>query len=315
MERRNLGGTDEAVPVLGLGTWPLAGYMGAVDRSEATGLIRSAVDQGVTFLDTAEAYGDTETILGEALREGYRERVFLATKVSTDYSRKGVRRAAEASLRALETDHIDLYQLHNFEASVPLEETLEEVLRLREEGLIRFIGVSNFNSEQLAEALELATIDSNQVNYNALNRSPEREHLDFCGKNRVSIIGHSSLAKGLLTGKYKPGHQFAPEDERSGFSGYYGDALAYYLAAVESLAEVARGWKLTPSQAAVNWVLAREEVSSLLVGPKNEKQLAESIEAVGLLTPNERRKLRAEMDKVLDKHNLPPLCPFPEQLV
>lgn len=315
METRNVDGTGEAVSVLGLGTWPLAGYMGAVDRSDATRLIRSAIDQGVTFVDTAEAYGDTETILGEALRDGYRKRVVLATKVSRDYSRKGVRKAAEASLKALGTDRIDLYQLHNFEASVPLEETLEEVLRLREEGLIRFIGVSNFNSEQLAEALELAPIVSNQINYNALNRSPEREHLDFCSKKEVSVIGHSSLAKGLLTGKYKPGHQFAPDDERSDFSGYHGDALAYYLAAVESLGEVARRWEITPSQAAVNWVLAREEVSSLLVGPKNEKQLAESIEAVSLLTSQQRQKLRVEMDRVLDKHNLPPLCPFPEQLL
>jgi aryl-alcohol dehydrogenase-like predicted oxidoreductase len=315
METRKLDGTDEDISVLGLGTWPLAGQMGAVDRSGATRLIRSAVDRGVTLVDTAEAYGDTESILGEALREGYREKVFLATKVSRDFSREGVRRAAETSLRALNTDRIDLYQLHRYEEAVPLEESLEELIRLNREGHIRYIGVSNFNKEQLRRALKAAPVVSNQINYNALNRAPEEEHLDYCRERGVSVIGHSSLAKGLLTGKYKPGHRFAPDDERSDFPGYYGDALAHYLAAVESVAEVARGRGLTPTQAAISWVLAREEVASVLVGPKNEKQLAESIEAAGALSPAERGELRKDLDGVLHRHNLPPLCPFPDQLV
>ena len=289
--------------------------MGTVDRRGATRLIRRAVDQGVAFLDTAEAYGDTESLLGEALKEGYRDKVYLATKVSRDFSREGVRRAAEASLRALQTDRIDLYQLHRYDPSVPLQETLEEVARLQEEGLIRHIGVSNFDNRRLAEAVKIAPIITNQINYNALNRAPEKEHLQFCKEQGVRIIGHSSLAKGLLTGKYEQGHRFSPEDERSQFEDYTGDALAYYLAAVEDITAVAQKWGITTVQASLAWVLAREEVASVLVGPKKEKQLNESIRATEALSPDGRAHLREELDRILDRHKLPPLCPSPNQLV
>lgn len=315
MEQRTLNGTGESVTVLGFGTWPLAGQMGAVDRSQATSLVREAVDRGITLLDTAEAYGDTESILGEALGEGYREKVFLATKVSHDFSRKGVRNAAVASLKAMRTDRIDLYQLHRFDNSVPVEETLEEVTKLKEEGLVRFIGVSNFTKEQLIRAQSVAPIVSNQINYNALNRNPEGEHIDYCSEAKVSIIGHSSLAKGLLTGKYAPGHRFARDDERSTFPGYSGEPLERYLRAVEELSAVASDWGVTPVHAALAWVLARQEVATVLMGPKNREQLLESLRALEAVPGEKRPGLRAEMDRVLDKHALPPLCPFSDQLV
>ena len=289
--------------------------MGAVDRSKAVNLIRHAIDSGVTFIDTAEAYGDTESILGDALADGYRERCFLATKVSFDFSAAGVRKAAERSLQQMRTDVIDLYQLHNFDSSVHLEETLGTVRELQESGAVRHVGVSNFSAEQLAKATEILPVVSNQINYNALNRSPEKTMLPAAYEANISILVHSSLAKGLITGKYEPGHQFAEDDERSSFEGYSGEPLRRYLTVVKELAHIADDFGLTVAQGAVAWLLARKEVTNVLVGPKTPEQLEESLAAVEKTSADSREELRSRMDEVLDRHDLEPLCPFPEQLV
>jgi aryl-alcohol dehydrogenase-like predicted oxidoreductase len=315
MEHRTLGPTGESISALGFGTWPLAGMMGSVDRSQAVSLIRRAIDSGVTFIDTAEAYGDTEEILGEALADGYRQRCFLATKVSHDYSPAGVRKAAEWSLLQMKTDVIDLYQLHNYDQSVPLAETLRAVQELQDSGSIRHVGVSNFSTSQLGEATETARVVANQINYNALNRSPERELLPAAFDANVAILVHSSLAKGLLSGTYSPGHTFESNDERSTFPGYSGEALKRYLTVVEDLKGVASDFGLSMPQASLAWLLARPEVTNVLVGPKSAEQLEEALAAFEKTSPEDRVELRNHMDQVLDRHDTEPLCPFPNQLV
>jgi len=315
MEFRNLANTDHSISSIGMGTWQLAGMMGTVDRKQATGLIRKAIDRGITFVDCAESYGDSEKLVGEALSDGYRDKCFLATKVSTDFSAAGVEKAFKKSLNGLKTDWIDLYQIHSYDPETPVEETLRRMASFQEKGYIRYCGVSNFTVEQLRQARHVLPVVSNQINYNALNRSPEKQMLRYCNREKISVISHSSLAKGLLCGKYEPDHVFASNDERSGFPGYSGKLFADYLAMVEELQKVAAEYNLNIIQAVINWLLAREELTSVLVGPKSIAQLEESTRAAGALTVRSRAVLREQMDKVLDTHDLPPLCPFPNQLV
>jgi aryl-alcohol dehydrogenase-like predicted oxidoreductase len=289
--------------------------MGAVDLKSTKALVRNAIDRGITFIDTAELYGDSEQQLGRALTEGYRDRCFLATKVGKDFTARGVRRALENSLRALGTDRIDLYQIHWFNPEVPVDETLQSIANLHKNGYIRYCGVSNFTVEQLLQANKIIPIVSNQINYNPLNRSPEQRMIDYCFQERISVISHSSLAKGLLSGKYKSDHSFASDDERSTFSGYSGELFAKYLVIVRELKEVAEDERLNLVQAAIIWLLAREEVTSVLVGPKSLSQLEEAAGALTNLAPEGRIALRRKMNEILDSYDLPPLCPFPNQLV
>jgi aryl-alcohol dehydrogenase-like predicted oxidoreductase len=289
--------------------------MGHVDRSQAVSLIRRAIDAGVTFIDTAEQYGDTERILGEALSEGYRDRCFLATKVSKDFTATGVRRAVERSLRDMRVETIDLYQLHRFDNSVPLEETLGAVRELQLSGAVRHIGVSNFSAIQLVRATETAPVVANQINYSALNRNPERGLLQAACEANVGVLVHSALAKGILTGKYAPGHVFASNDERSSFPGYSGESLRGYLTVVKELQAIAADYGLTMTQGALGWVLAREEVTSVLIGPKTIDQFEESTSVLCRTSADNRNELRRRMDEVLERHALAPLCPMKHQLV
>jgi aryl-alcohol dehydrogenase-like predicted oxidoreductase len=315
VEYRQLGMTGEQISIVGLGTWQLAGMMGAMDRHQSTALIRTAIDRGITFIDTAEQYGDSERQIGKALSGGYRDKVFLATKVSTDFTAAGVEKALKNSLKALETERIDLYQVHRYDPHVPVEETLQAMASLQEQGLIRYCGVSNFTVEQLQRAQRVLPIVSNQINYNALNRSPEKRTIDYCRQERIAVISHSSLAKGILSGKYAPDHQFASNDERSTFPSYSGDLFRKYLAVAGELKQVAESEGISPTQSAIIWLAAREEVASVLIGPKTVSQLEESAEALVRLPPARRTALRERMNAVLDSSDLPPLCPNPKQLV
>jgi aryl-alcohol dehydrogenase-like predicted oxidoreductase len=186
---------------------------------------------------------------------------------------------------------------------------------LQEEGSIRFCGVSNFTVEQLRRAQKIVPIVSNQINYNALNRSPERGMLEYCAQHHISVISHSSLAKGILSGSYGAGHRFAPGDERSTFPGYSGELFGKYLAVAHALKQAAEAEGFKPVQAAIIWLLVQEEITSVLVGPKTVSQLEDSVAALTVRAPALRPALRERMNAILDSSDLPPLCPFPNQLV
>jgi len=236
MKNRTLGKDGPEIPVLGLGTWSIGGGMGTIDDETAIATVRSAIDGGMTLLDTAQAYRTSETVLGEALRDGYRQRCFLATKVSDDFSPDGIRSAMENSLTALQVDYVDLYQIHRWNPDYPVEASMETMVRLQDEGKTRFIGVSNYNAEQMAAALQCAPFNTNQLRYNMIDREIETEHTAFCEREGIGILVYSPLAKGLLTGRYEPGHQFAADDTRSGFPRFEGELFANYLAVATELA-------------------------------------------------------------------------------
>lgn len=276
MKLRSLGANGPRVSAVGLGAWPIGGGMGVLDEQQSIATVRAAIDAGITLLDTAQAYRTSEATLGRALADGYRDRCFLATKVSGDYTRAGVRAAMENSLQCLGVDHVDLYQVHSWPGeAVPIEETMEEMLRLQSEGKTRWLGVSNFSAAQMAQTLQVAPIVSSQPRYNLIDREIEAQDLPWCHANGIGNLAHSPLAKGLLTGKYRPGHVFPADDERSGFERFQGDALSRYCALTDRLTEVARDKGITMVQLAIAWCLRQPAVSSVLVGAKTEAQVAE----------------------------------------
>lgn len=276
MQHRQLGANGPEVPVIGLGAWPIGGGMGVLDEKRAIDTIRAAIDMGVTLIDTAQAYKTSETTLGKALADGYRERCFLATKVSGDYSRSGIRSAIENSLRELRVDNVDLYQVHSWRGDTyPIDETMDELTRLQQEGLVRHIGVSNFNAQQMAQAHALAPFVSCQPRYNMIDREIEAQDLPWCKANGVGNLAHSPLAKGLLTGKYRPGHVFAEDDERSGFPRFQGEAFASFCAVTDKLSVIAGDKNLSMVQLAIAWCLRQPAVSCVLVGAKDEDQVRE----------------------------------------
>lgn len=227
IESKPLGTTGIMVPALALGTWQ---YQGGVNP------LREGIDLGVTFIDTAESYG-TEEVVGDAI-QGIRDRVFVATKASPRHFRRDdLIRAAEQSLKRLNTDYVDLYQLHWPNYTVPIEETMSAMERLVTSGKVRFIGLSNFSAREVAQAqrcLASNLIVSNQVRYSIVDRTIEDELLPFCRSKQIAILAFSPLDTGIANLRYF--------DQR------------------DVLGQVARRVGKTPVQVALNWCLCRDSV-------------------------------------------------------
>jgi aryl-alcohol dehydrogenase-like predicted oxidoreductase len=287
MQTRQLGKDGPQISVLGLGAWPLGGGMGTLADQTVVEITRTAIDSGITLVDTAQYYRTSEATLGKALKEGYRERCFLATKVSFDYSRTGIRAAMENSLRQLQVDYVDLYQIHGWDPKVPIEESMETMAQLQQEGKTRYIGVSNFNAAQMERARQTAFFHSNQPRYHLLAREIEREDIPFCEQHGIGILAHSPLAKGILTGKYKPGHQFPPDDERSRDPRFQGEGFARGLAVAAKLKSVADDKGISMVQMAIAWLLRLPAVTCVLVGAKSAAQVKEHLGAAEITFSSE----------------------------
>ena len=277
MEYRQLGTDGPEVPVIGLGAWPLGGGMGKMDEQTAIDVARCAIDEGVTLIDTAQSYHASEERLGMALKDGYRDRCFLATKVSTDYSPEGIRKAMDASLRQLDVEYVDLYQIHGWNALYPVELSMEAMAELQEEGLTRFIGVSNFNADQMKRASTVTTFHSNQPAYNMFRRDIEAVDIPYCEEHGIGILAHSPLGKGLLTGRYQPGHEFPDDDERKGR--FEDETSAAQFALADRLAAVAADKGINLVQLALAWILRQEAVTCVLVGAKSPDQIRDHLGA------------------------------------
>ena len=295
MKTRQLGKDGPQVPVICLGAWPLSGGMGACPEDQAIRTVHAALNAGMTFIDTAEAYMTSESVLGKALR-GRRHEVFLATKLSFEHTSEHIAVAIENSLSALGTDYVDLYQVHSPRLQYPIADTMAHLLKLRDDGKIRYLGVSNFSAQQHVAAARHGALHSSQPQYNMLYRKAEEEILPTCLDIGIGVIAHSPLARGLLTGKYQPGHRFPGSDTRSGYEIFgparFDSAYAY----VEKLTAWAadRGRDLV--QLAIAWTLAHPAVTSSIVGAKTPEQALHNASAAEwTLTESEL----AELDGIL----------------
>ena len=277
METRPLGKDGPQVSTICFGAYPIGGDLGVVPESQAIATVQAAVDAGMTFIDTAEGYGTSESLVGKAL-QGRRHEAFLATKLSGDHTPEHLARAIDGSLTALDTDYIDLYQLHSPKPE-PIEETMGHLVRLREAGKIRYIGVSNFSADQTREALEFGPVHSSQPMYNLLHREAEESVLPFCLENGVGVIPHSVLAKGRLSGHYRPGHEFPEGDNRRGRDGFYGEVFQATFEVTAQLKSWAEDHGRDMVQLAIAWTLAQPSVTSGLVGAKSPEQVLHNAKA------------------------------------
>ncbi len=294
MEYRRLGRTGLKVSPLCIGCWRMGGNQ--TDEETSLTILRAAIDAGINFIDTADVYtgGHSERIVARVL-EGRRSEVVLATKCrgrtgpgpnGEGASRKHILAACEASLRRLGTDYIDLYQIHHWDGTTPIEETMRALDDLVRSGKVRYIGCSNFSALQICQALWAADraggapFVSVQPHYNLLDRSPERELLPFCQESGIGCINYSPLAGGLLTGKYRRGEEPAA-DSRAGreprLRQRLDDRTYDRLEALEAYA-TQHGRTLT--HLALAYLLAQPFVTAPIVGATSVAQLQESLGAV-----------------------------------
>lgn len=278
MERRNICKDGPEVPVIGFGAWPIGGGMGNIDDDAAIRTVQAAIRAGQTLLDTAQAYRKSEELIGRALAGCENKDVYIASKVSgwgggDGYNKQKILEAIDASLASLNVEALDLYQIHSYREPPSIEEQMETMLELQQQGRIIRIGVSNYGLEHLERAWKVGQFHTLQPRYNMFARGIEGEIIPWCREHGVGILAHSPLAKGLLTGKYKPGHVFPDDDERKGIQFFQGKLFADLNVAVEQLKVIAGHKGLTLSQLAIGWTLRLPEVTVCLAGSKNEKQI------------------------------------------
>ncbi|MEV7724565.1 aldo/keto reductase [Streptomyces sp. NPDC087917] len=317
MEYRQLGTSGLKVPALsfGAGTFggsgPLFGAWGTTDAQEARRLVDICLEAGITLFDTADVYsaGASEEVLGAAIK-GRRDRVLLSTKAGLPVgdgpqdagtSRSRLIRATEDALRRLGTDHIDLFQLHAFDAAVPVEEVLATLDQLVRSGKIRYVGVSNFAGWQLMKSLAAAERHgfpryvAHQVHYSLVGRDYEWELMPLARDQGVGAMVWSPLGWGRLTGKLRRGRPLPPGSRlhRTADSAPPVED-AYLYDVVDALDEVAAETGRAVPQVAINWLLRRPTVSSVIVGARDEEQLRQNIGAIGWeLTPEQVARLDA----------------------
>jgi len=303
METRRIGGLE--VSVVGLGC---NNFGGRLDAAATARVVHAALDAGITFLDTADIYGGTlsEEYMGQALKDR-RHQAVLATKfgMKVDEQHQGakpdyVRRALDASLGRLQTDHIDLYQLHQPDPTVPIADTLGALNDAVQAGKVREIGCSNFSAAQLGEAPAAvaeggARFVSVQNEYSLLKRDPEAEVLPECERQGLAFLPYYPLANGLLTGKYRRG-QAAPAGVRIQPGGRYDDLLSpANLDRVEALIAFAEARNRTLLELAICWLLSRPQVASVIAGATSPEQATTNAQAASWrLTPDEL----AEIDRI-----------------
>ncbi|MDG0870443.1 aldo/keto reductase [Candidatus Lucifugimonas marina] len=301
MDTRQLGTNGPDVSVICLGAWPLGGGMGVIPDKQAIATIHASIDAGANFIDTAEGYRTSEGVLGKALK-GRRDQVFLATKLSGDQSVEHMAEAIENSLRLLGTDCIDLYQLHRPQFEIPIEDTMANLEKLRDEGKIRYIGVSNFSGDHHRQTAKHGTIHSSQPRYNMLTRQVEDDVLPACEELGTGVIPHSVLAKAMLSGKYRPGHVFPSDDERVSKPEFHESVFIPAMKIVEKLLAWAGDHGREGPQLAIAWCLANPVVTSCIVGAKTPEQAVYNAEAAEWkLSENDM----AELAEILGDFRLP----------
>jgi len=327
MEYRTLGPSDLRLPVITFGAWAAGGWMwGGSDRRDAVNAIRAAYDAGITAIDTAPIYGQglSEEIVAEALTGIPRDRVQLLTKFGFRWdvkqgefgmhsqdnegrpievykyaARESVIHECEQSLRRLRTDHIDLLQHHTPDGTTAISETMEALELLVQQGKVRYAGVSNYNVEKLDEARKHTLVVSDQLPYSMLKRGIEAETVPYAVQHGLGIIAYSPLERGLLTGKIKPGHVFAPGDHRAGHKHYRPQNIEQVHRMLDALRPIAADKGCTLGQLVLRWTMDRPGITVLLVGARDAQQAVQNAAAVQVrITTEERARIDAAVEAV-----------------
>jgi aryl-alcohol dehydrogenase-like predicted oxidoreductase len=320
MEFIDIPGTSIRASRIALGTWAIGGWMwGGSDEREAIKTIHAALDRGINLIDTAPVYGfgHSEEIVGKALAlGGRRSRAIIATKAGLDWKNgkpfRNARKArlveeVENSLRRLQTDVIDLYQIHWPDPNTPIAEVAEAMGALYGAGKIRAIGVSNFSPAQMDEFRKVAPLHTAQPPYNLFERAIDRDVLPYCHDHDIAVLAYGSLCRGLLSGRMSESSRFAGDDLRKSDPKFLAPRFPQYLAAVERLDRVARerfGRRVI--HLAVRWVLDRNKMNIALWGARRADQLSPIGDALGWQID---REVMSEIDEILHETIKDPVGP------
>ena len=286
MKLRPLGRSKIQITPILMGTWQAGKKMWAgIEDEESIKAIRAAVDAGITTIDTAEVYGEghSEQIVAQAVSD-IRHKLVYATKVFANHLKYDqVIAACDRSLTNLKTDYIDLYQIHWPSGSfnnepVPIEETMKALNKLKDDGKIRAIGVSNFDRAQLEEAANYGRIDSLQPPYSLFWRKIEADAVPYCIEHQISILAYSSLAQGLLTGKFPPKPQFAEGDHRAANVLFQGENYQRAQNALKQLRPIAERHNCTLAQLSLAWLIAQPQTNAI-AGARNAEQAKDNAQA------------------------------------
>ena len=318
MHTRQFGKTDMQITPLGLGTWAIGGGnwefgWGSQDDKESIAVIHRALELGINWVDTAAVYGlgHSEEIVGQALKEYNGERPYVFTKCSRVWNERGeissslkadsIRREAENSLRRLQVDVIDLYQMHWPNPEPDLEEGWSAMAQLKKEGKVRYIGVSNFNVEQMQRVERIAPIDTLQPPYSLIHRDIEKDVLRYCEQQKIGVIVYSPMMSGLLTGAINAERvQKMPEDDwRKRDPEFQEPRLSGNLELANLLSEIGYPHNIPPGAVAIAWTLRNPVVTGAIVGGRRPQQIEDLIPAAEFrLSESEL----AQIDKFLQEH-------------
>jgi methylglyoxal reductase len=326
---RGLGQSGLEASAVAFGAWALGGWMwGGVEQNDPVRALHAALDNGINFIDTAPAYGmgRSEEVVGQAIHDR-RDRVVLATKVGLVWNiEKGerffqtidpvdrkkyvvhrylgpesIRYEVEQSLKRLQTDYIDLYQTHWQDPNTPIGETMVELLRLKEEGKIRAIGVSNCTPDQIDTYREVGPVDSDQEQYSMISPGAEDELLPYCESNGLAFLAYSPIGQGLLTGKVGPERTFPMSDQRSNKKEFSVENRKRVMQMLQAFRPVTDRHDCTLTQLAIAWTIHRPGCSHALVGARNATQAAENAGAAAIRLSDEDQQL---MNSVIEEYRV-----------
>jgi aryl-alcohol dehydrogenase-like predicted oxidoreductase len=317
MQTRQLGNSDLHITRIGFGAWAIGGSgwafaWGQQDDRDSISAIHAALDCGVNWIDTAAVYGlgHSEEVVARALA-GRANKPYVFTKCARTWTAErqitkclkaeSIRRECEASLRRLQVDVIDLYQMHWPEPDEDIEEGWTTLARLKEEGKVRWIGVSNFNAEQLERIRKIAPITSLQPPYSLINRAAEESILPYAGKHNIGVIVYSPMGSGLLTGAMTRERIAAlpPDDWRTRNPRFQEPQLTRNLQLAEVLRQIGQRHGRTAGEVAVAWTLANPHVTAAIVGARNTVQVQGVFGAADLTLSKDDL---AEIDRFFTKH-------------
>jgi len=314
--KKILGRSTLKVSAIGLGCWGLTGAYGQTNPKEAIKLIHRAIDLNVNFFDTADVYaqGENERLLNRAIK-GKREKVILATKfgyvgdeqgeLSINGHPKYVRQAIEASIQRLGTDYVDLYYLHRVDKNTPVEETVGAMARLKEEGKIRAIGLSEAGKQTLLRACRETQIDALQSEYSLFTQDIEREILPFCLEKQISVVPFSPLGRGMLSDLIN--HlNLAATDYRHHLPRFQGEAFEKNRKLIECLQEMAKLKDITLPQMALAWVLQRSDHVIPIPGTTKITHLESNLQALTVIFSTQEWQELAELGQQVKgaRHNV-----------
>jgi len=295
MEYRKYGNLNKAASALGLGSWPFGGDFWWGDQSDRDSLevLQTAFEGGINLIDTAPIYGNghSEEVVGKFIKEGgLRKKIILATKLGLDPNTKGYHnlkkdrmlREIDESLKRLQTDYIDLYQIHWPDPNLPVGESAEMMRNFYERGLIKSVGVSNYSVAQMREFMKYCPLHSLQPPYNMFRREIENEIIPFCAENNISIISYSPLHGAVLTGKYFfDGVKIPGDAVRKNLTDLKVPFFAVNKKFLAEIKKTAEKYGKTLTQFVLNWTMTRKGIGCVLIGARNKKQIEENLKALG----------------------------------